>query len=463
MRRGEILGIPTYIGSAVRDLLDRLSGLRRGAPRARPVQGRGYRPARHRRRACAWGSASCPATAPPRACSPSSASRTIFCCRALARFTRLGIIDRRAARRAARALIESLDIRPADPRVPVERLSGGNRQKVAIAKWLLSGADVLIMDDPARGVDVGAKVELYRVIAGHAEKGGAVVLASSDLDELLALSDRLVVLRGEAVIAKFPERPFGKADIVRTLATRPATARDGRSRIMKLAGKCALVTGRHARHRQGAGREAGRRGRECGVQLYRRAASAPPRSRLRSRAAHGRVFAMRSDVRDRAEVDAFVARAAAEFGRIDIAVNNAHQAYEGRAFAEAGWEDFQREIDTLVKGPFNVTQACLPHMRAQGGGAIVNIGSTMALAPRVRHAFYVTAKCALMGMTQSMALELGRYGIRVNMVTPGPLGDGPQRQLSGRGDAAFERRDPAARPHRHGRGSRRRDRTPVPG
>ncbi len=72
--------------------------------------------------------------------------------------------------------------------MPVERLSGGNRQKVAIAKWLLSGADVLIMDDPARGVDVGAKVELYRVIAGHAESGGAVVLASSDLDELLALS-----------------------------------------------------------------------------------------------------------------------------------------------------------------------------------------------------------------------------------------------------------------------------------
>jgi 3-oxoacyl-[acyl-carrier protein] reductase len=137
--------------------------------------------------------------------------------------------------------------------------------------------------------------------------------------------------------------------------------------------------------------------------------------------APGRVLAMRSDVRDRAEVEAFAARAVAEFGRIDIAVNNAHQAYEGRAFEEAGWDDFQREIDTLVKGPFNVAQACIPHMKRQGGGAIVNVGSTMALAPRVKHAFYVTAKCALMGLTQSMALELGRYGIRVNLVTPGPL------------------------------------------
>lgn len=135
----------------------------------------------------------------------------------------------------------------------------------------------------------------------------------------------------------------------------------------------------------------------------------------------GRIIAMRADVRDRAEVDAFIARAVQEFGRVDIAVNNAHQAYEGRAFPDASWDDFQREIDTLVKGPFNVTQACLPHMKAQGSGAIINIGSTMALAPRARHAFYVTAKCALMGLTQSMALELGRFGIRVNMVTPGPL------------------------------------------
>lgn len=189
---------------------------------------------------------------------------------------------------------------------------------------------------------------------------------------------------------------------------------------MKLAGKCALVTG----GTRGIGKALVEKLAAEGANVAFSYVTSPERAADMEAAlagSQGRVFAVRSDVRDRAEVDAFVARAATEFGRIDIAINNAHQAYEGRAFADAGWEDFQREIDTLVKGPFNVTQACLPQMKAQGGGAIVNIGSTMALAPRVRHAFYVTAKCALMGMTQAMALELGRYGIRVNMVTPGPL------------------------------------------
>lgn len=135
----------------------------------------------------------------------------------------------------------------------------------------------------------------------------------------------------------------------------------------------------------------------------------------------GQVMAMRCDVRERADVDGFVTAAAQRFGRIDVLVNNAHAPYEGRLFEEADWSEFQREIDTLIKGPFNMVQSCLPHMKAQGGGTIINVGSTMAIAPRLRHSFYVTAKCALMGMSQSLALELGPYGIRVNMLTPGPL------------------------------------------
>jgi 3-oxoacyl-[acyl-carrier protein] reductase len=138
-------------------------------------------------------------------------------------------------------------------------------------------------------------------------------------------------------------------------------------------------------------------------------------------ASGGQAFEMKADVRDAAQVNAFVARAAERFGGIDLVINNAHQAYEAKFFEDSTWDEFQRELDQLVKGPFNVIQAALPHLKQRGGGTIINVGSTMARAPRLKHSFYVTAKRALYGLTESLAIELGRYGIRVNMVTPGPL------------------------------------------
>ena len=189
---------------------------------------------------------------------------------------------------------------------------------------------------------------------------------------------------------------------------------------MTLAGKTVIVTGGTRGIGEALVKKLARAGANVGFSFItnpERAAAIETSLRQEG----GRVFGMCSDVRSREAVEAFVARAIAEFGGLDAAVNNAHQAYKAKAFEEAAWEDFQREIDTLVRGPFNIVQACLPQMKSQGGGAIVNIGSTMALAPRHRHSFYVTAKCALMGITQSMALELGRYGVRVNLVTPGPL------------------------------------------
>lgn len=186
--------------------------------------------------------------------------------------------------------------------------------------------------------------------------------------------------------------------------------------MTKLAGKAALVTG----GTRGIGAALVHKLAAEGAKVAFSYISSAERAAEIAASLPG-VIAVRADVRDRSEVNAFVARAATAFGRIDILINNAHQAYVGRTFEEASWDEFQREIDTLIKGPFNMSQACLAHMKRQGGGAIINIGSTMALAPRARHSFYVSAKCAMMGLTQSMALELGCYGIRVNMVTPGPL------------------------------------------
>jgi ABC-type sugar transport system ATPase subunit len=213
LKRGEIVGIPTTIGAALRGFLARISGESPAGPltvKLRGVDiGRTRIGERVRRGLCLV-----PGDATAEALAPKLSIADNILLPNAGRFTSFGLLRRSRARDAIAALIRDLDIRPADPDAPVETLSGGNRQKVAIAKWLLSGAQVLVMDDPARGVDVGAKVELYRIMRGHVERGGAILIASSDLDELIALAGRLVVIRGDRAVARFEDRPFQKADIL---------------------------------------------------------------------------------------------------------------------------------------------------------------------------------------------------------------------------------------------------------
>jgi ABC-type sugar transport system ATPase subunit len=100
--------------------------------------------------------------------------------------------------------IETLDIRPPNPSIPVEAMSGGNQQKVLLARWLRSRPKVLIVDEPTAGVDIGAKTEIHRLLRGLCRDGVAVILISSDLPEILALSDTVVVMRGGRVVRNLP-------------------------------------------------------------------------------------------------------------------------------------------------------------------------------------------------------------------------------------------------------------------
>jgi ABC-type sugar transport system ATPase subunit len=93
-----------------------------------------------------------------------------------------------------RRIIERLRIRCSSTAQIVSNLSGGNQQKVALAKWLLSGARVLIMDEPTRGVDVGARQEIYQIIRELAAEGVAIVIVSSDLPEILSICERVIVM-----------------------------------------------------------------------------------------------------------------------------------------------------------------------------------------------------------------------------------------------------------------------------
>ncbi|KAA2256945.1 sugar ABC transporter ATP-binding protein [Solihabitans fulvus] len=108
--------------------------------------------------------------------------------------TRAGFVDRRGQAAKAREMAGALRVKTSGIEQPVRELSGGNQQKVAIGKWLLADPRVLVLDEPTRGVDVGAKVEIYELINRMTSAGRAVLLVSSDLPEVIGMSDRIVVM-----------------------------------------------------------------------------------------------------------------------------------------------------------------------------------------------------------------------------------------------------------------------------
>ena len=135
----------------------------------------------------------------------------------LGEFCRGGIIDRKRERAAAEGFRDRMRIRLPTVEQPTRTLSGGNQQKVIIARWLAARCRVLLLDEPTRGVDVGAKGEIYELIGELAENGVAMVLISSDLPEVLALSDRVGVMR-DGRLAGILEGPAATREAVMALA-----------------------------------------------------------------------------------------------------------------------------------------------------------------------------------------------------------------------------------------------------
>jgi ABC-type sugar transport system ATPase subunit len=122
----------------------------------------------------------------------------------LRRLSRLGFIDRREERRRAEPALDRLKLVAASLGAPVRSLSGGNQQKVLFARALLARPKLLICDEPTRGVDVGAREEIYKLIDTLSREGVSVVLVSSELKELLSLCHRILVVRDATVVAELP-------------------------------------------------------------------------------------------------------------------------------------------------------------------------------------------------------------------------------------------------------------------
>ena len=134
-----------------------------------------------------------------------------------------GLADRRGQRARAAKVTEQLSVRMAGLDQPIRNLSGGNQQKVVFARWVMAGSTVLLLDEPTRGVDVGAKVEIYELINEITENGGAVVMVSSELPEVLGMSDRILVM-SNGQVAGILDADGATEDAVMSLAVSAVTS-----------------------------------------------------------------------------------------------------------------------------------------------------------------------------------------------------------------------------------------------
>ncbi|MGW7484610.1 sugar ABC transporter ATP-binding protein [Nonomuraea muscovyensis] len=214
VRRGEVVGVAGMLGSGRSELARLLAGAQR--PRGGEIRLRG-RVVRHRspREAVRDGVALIPEDRRRDGGFlqlPVSRNLTLPSVR---RFWRRGRISGRAERACVDGLLTEFRVSPAAPERRFGVLSGGNQQKVVIAKWFATAPDLVVFDEPVQGVDVGARAEIFGLVSRAAERGAGVLLISSELDEVLGLCHRVLVLRDGELVADLPGERLDRASLTR--------------------------------------------------------------------------------------------------------------------------------------------------------------------------------------------------------------------------------------------------------
>ncbi len=194
LRRGEVLGVAGLVGAGRTEMVRLLAGV--DAPTSGEVFVRGkLRRFRSPREAIGAGIALLPEERKKDGILPQRSILSNVTLPRLPLLTRFGLLRRRRMREQVQTLARSVHLRPPDIDRAIRLFSGGNQQKAIICRWLMAEADVLIFDEPTRGIDVGAKSEIYRLIEGLAEQGRSMIVVSSELPEILRVSDRVLVMR----------------------------------------------------------------------------------------------------------------------------------------------------------------------------------------------------------------------------------------------------------------------------
>jgi L-arabinose transport system ATP-binding protein len=201
--KGEILGIFGLVGAGRTELLKLIYGGRRAKQGRVSVLGREAR-IRSPRDAIAAGIVLCPEDRKKEGIVPIRSVQENINLSCRRHFSPLGLINSRRERENARTFVGRLNVKTPSLNQPVMNLSGGNQQKVILGRWLGEKVRVMLLDEPTRGIDVGAKSEIYSIIYNLASSGIGVLVVSSELPELLGICDRILVMRQGRIVAEMP-------------------------------------------------------------------------------------------------------------------------------------------------------------------------------------------------------------------------------------------------------------------
>jgi ABC-type sugar transport system ATPase subunit len=223
LRAGEVLGFAGLVGAGRSEIAQAVFGLDPGATGRVFVRGREL-PLGSVGAALSSGLGLLPEDRKRQALVLTMTCRENASLAALNRLTRFGFVQRKKEEQLVLRYIEQLRVKAPSLETPIANLSGGNQQKIALTKWLARECRILIVDEPTRGVDVGAKAEIHRLLDDLACEGLAIWLISSELPELMNLSRRMVVLREGEAVGELSRPEFTPAQIMRLMAGLEAEA-----------------------------------------------------------------------------------------------------------------------------------------------------------------------------------------------------------------------------------------------
>jgi len=212
-RRGEILALYGLMGSGRSEIFDRLFGLSKETDGQIVIEGKPVT-IPDPKAAIAAGLAYVTEDRKGSGLVLSGDVRENLCLTTLEKMSSATVMNTKAEAEAAARMIDTLAIKTASDRLGVSSLSGGNQQKVVLGKWFLTEPRILLLDEPTRGVDVGAKREIYRVMSDFTRNGGTVIMISSETDEVLGMADRAVVIRDGCVAGELQRAEMSAARLL---------------------------------------------------------------------------------------------------------------------------------------------------------------------------------------------------------------------------------------------------------